>query len=105
MFVKTFVDTILYDVRDVEGDRLNRIGTVPVIMGLRKTRALLVAVNITLICMLPFMYGDVRTLVSILIVYGLAYTLYLMKKRNPQILDFLVEGEWMLATLFFLFYF
>ena len=105
MFVKTFVDTILYDVRDVEGDRLNRIGTVPVILGLRKTRALLVAVNITLICMLPFMYGDVRTLVSILIVYGLAYTLYLMKKRDPLILDFLVEGEWMLATLFFLFYF
>jgi len=105
MFVKTFVDTILYDVRDVEGDRLNRIGTVPVILGLRKTRALLVAVNITLICMLPFMYGDVITLVSILIVYGLAYTLYLMKKRDPLILDFLVEGEWMLATLFFLFYF
>lgn len=105
MFVKTFVDTILYDVRDVEGDRVNRIGTVPVILGLRKTRALLVAVNITLICMLPFMYGDVRTLVSILIVYGLAYTLYLMKKRDPLILDFLVEGEWMLATLFFLFYF
>jgi 4-hydroxybenzoate polyprenyltransferase len=105
MFVKTFVDTILYDVRDVEGDRLNGIGTVPVILGLRKTRALLVAVNITLICMLPFMYGDVITLVSILIVYGLAYTLYLMKKRDPLILDFLVEGEWMLATLFFLFYF
>jgi hypothetical protein len=51
------------------------------------------------------MYGDVITLVSILIVYGLAYTLYLMKKRDPLILDFLVEGEWMLATLFFLFYF
>lgn len=105
MFVKTFVDTILYDVRDVEGDRLNGIRTVPVILGVRKTRALLLAVNITLIGTLPFMHGDVRALISILIVYGLAYTHYLMKKRDPLVLDFLVEGEWMLATFFFLLYF
>lgn len=100
MFVKTFVDTVLYDMRDVEGDRLNCVRTIPVMLGIRKTTALLLAINSTLICILPFMHYDAKLLTAILITYGYAYIIYFMDEINPMVLDFLVEGEWMLATLF-----
>ena len=100
MFVKTFVDTVLYDMRDVEGDRLNGVRTIPAMLGNGKTTALLLAVNSTLLCVLPFMRGDVRLFTAILIAYGYAYILYFMDEVNPVVLDFLVEGEWMLATAF-----
>lgn len=102
MFVKTFVDTVLYDMRDVDGDRLNGVRTIPVMLGKGKTTALLLAANITLLSILPFMHGDVKLFTAILIAYGYAYILYFMKKIDPLELDFLVEGEWMLATAFLL---
>lgn len=100
MFVKTFVDTVLYDMRDVEGDRLNGVRTIPAMLGRGKTTALLLIANSTLLCILPFMHGEVRLFTAILIAYGYAYILYFMKIINPLELDFLVEGEWMLATVF-----
>lgn len=105
MFVKTFVDTVLYDMRDVEGDRMNRIRTVPVILGMRKTTAVLLAVNSTLLPLLLFMNGDVRLFTAIFIAYGYAYIVYFIDKIDPLALDFLVEGEWMLATFLILLYF
>ncbi|HPJ83752.1 MAG TPA: UbiA family prenyltransferase [Methanothrix sp.] len=104
MFVKTFVDTVLYDMRDVEGDRLNGVRTIPVMLGTRRTTVLLLAVNSTLLSLLPFMHGDVRLFTAVLIAYGFACILYFMNKRDPLVLDFLVEGEWMLATFFLLVY-
>ncbi len=104
MFVKTFVDTVLYDMRDVEGDKLNGVRTIPVMLGIRKTTALLLVVSGTLIFILPFMHGDIRLFAAILIAYGYAYIFYFMNNINYHVLDFLVEGEWMLATLFFFIY-
>jgi len=49
MFVATFVDCTLYDVRDVEGDKSNGIRTVPVILGTEKTTALLLAASVAMI--------------------------------------------------------
>jgi 4-hydroxybenzoate polyprenyltransferase len=105
MFVKTFVDTVLYDMRDIEGDRQNGVRTVPVMLGTRKTTALLLAANSTLLSALPFMHGEIRLLTIVLITYGYAYIVYFMKRIDPLMLDFLVEGEWMLATVFLLLYF
>jgi len=105
MFVKTFVDTVLYDMRDIEGDRQNGVRTVPVMLGMRKTTALLLAANSTLLSALPFMHGEIRLLTIVLITYGYAYIVYFMKRIDPLMLDFLVEGEWMLATVFLLLYF
>ncbi|MGC9515614.1 UbiA family prenyltransferase [Methanocrinis sp.] len=105
IFVKTFVDTALYDMRDVEGDRQNGVRTIPVILGTGRTTALLMAVNSTLLFIPAFMQGEVKLFTVILIVYGYAYILYFMKSRDPLVLDFLVEGEWMLATFLILLYF
>ncbi len=100
MFVKTFVDTVLYDMRDVEGDRVNGVRTVPVILGRGWATAGLLAVNSTLLPLLMFMQGDLRLFAALLIIYGYGYILYFRNEINPVFLDLLVEGEWMLATFF-----
>jgi 4-hydroxybenzoate polyprenyltransferase len=104
MLVKTLVDNILYDVRDIKGDKENGVRTMAAILGRRKTTALLLMINSTLLPLMFFARADIRPLMLLFTLYGYAYTLYFNKRRNPLALDFFVEGEWMLATIFLLFF-
>jgi 4-hydroxybenzoate polyprenyltransferase len=99
MLIKTFVDNILYDVRDVAGDRENGIKTMASLLGERKTLVILLAANSTLIPWLLLAPEAIRPLALALTIYGYAYIIYFSKKRNPLALDFFVEGEWMLITM------
>jgi len=105
MLVKTFVVAVLYDIRDVKGDRENGVKTIPVIIGSKKTTFALLALNSALLPLLLFMNGEMILFTTILIVYGYIYTFYFRTRRNPLLLDFLVEGEWMLATILYIIYF
>ena len=104
MLVKTFVVAVLYDIRDVKGDRENGVKTIPVIIGSKKTTFVLLSLNSTLLPLLLFMRGEMVLFTTILILYGYGYIYYFRKRRNPFILDFLVEGEWMLSTVFYIIY-
>lgn len=99
MFIKTFIDTVLYDMRDEAGDRINNVLTIPVLIGSRNTTKVLLLLNSTLIFILPWFEGLSRLLVLALVIYGFAYILYFNEHRDPLALDLCVEGEWMLATL------
>ena len=100
MFIKTFIDTVLYDIRDEAGDRINNVRTIPVIIGLENTTKVLLILNSTLLLGLPWFEGLTRHLVLSLVIYGYAYILYFRERRDPLFLDLCVEGEWMLASLF-----
>jgi len=100
MFIKTFIDTVLYDIRDEVGDRINCVRTIPVLIGPKNTTKVLLILNSTLILGLPWFEGLNRFLILSLIVYGYAYILYFRERRDPLLLDLCVEGEWMLASLF-----
>lgn len=99
LLVKTFIDTVLYDIRDVAGDREAGVRTMPVLLGERKTVVVLLALNSTLLPWLAFADSAIRSLAFVLTIYGYAYILYLRQRRNPLVLDILVEGEWMMATI------
>jgi len=99
MFIKTFIDTVLYDIRDEAGDRINNVRTIPVLIGQKNTTKVLLILNSTLILGLPWVEGLSRPLISSLIIYGYAYILYFRERRDPLLLDLCVEGEWMLASL------
>jgi 4-hydroxybenzoate polyprenyltransferase len=99
MLIKMFINTVLYDVRDVKGDILAGVRTIPVLMGTRKTTAILILLNSTLLPWLAFADNSIRPLAAILVIYGYAYILYFRVKRNPLALDFCVDGEWMLVTI------
>lgn len=99
IMVKVFINTVLYDVRDVKGDRENGIITMPTLLGARKTTAVLLALNCTLLPILSFMKGEVRLFMAALILYGYIYILYFSVRRDPLVLDFFVDGEWTVGII------
>ncbi len=54
--IKCFVNTVVFDVRDVEGDRKAKANTLPVVMGVEKTMLILLFINSTLFIWFFFMY-------------------------------------------------
>ncbi len=103
-FMKSIINTILFDVRDIEGDRLSGIRTIPVKLGVRKTRKLLLALNTTLLAWLltAFMLGYFDRYIPVLlfsILNGYVYILYFTSRTNPgKLLDVWVDGEWFYTT-------
>ena len=97
MLIKTFIDTVLYDVRDVKGDAESGVKTIPVIIGPRRTMGILLLLESTLLFTLPFIEATIRPLATMMIIFGFAYIIYFCERRNPLALDLCVEGEWMLA--------
>ena len=100
MLIKCFINTVLYDIRDEISDRINNVRTIPVLIGLKKTTKILLALDSTLLLCLPWLEGPSRPLALFLIIYGYAYILYFSERRDPLALDLFVDGEWMLASLF-----
>jgi 4-hydroxybenzoate polyprenyltransferase len=106
VFLKVFINTVLFDVRDVEGDRLAGTITIPVSLGRQKTRGLLLALNSTLIlwAALSVFQGLPYKYLSILagsIVYGYWYILRLCRDGTTiqKSVDWLVDGEWILIAI------
>jgi 4-hydroxybenzoate polyprenyltransferase len=97
--VKLFINAALYDIRDVKGDRENGIRTMPVLIGPKKTVGILLMLNTTLLPWLMYAASSIQLISAGLILYGYAYTLYFSVLRSPQLLDFFVDGEWMLVSM------
>ncbi|NJE06164.1 prenyltransferase [Thermococcus sp. M36] len=100
-FMKSMINTILFDVRDIEGDRANGIKTIPVKLGLRRSRNILIALNSTLVLwmLLAYSRGYFAGYMPVLvfsILNGYAYILYFARKRERpgKLLDVWVDGEW-----------
>ncbi|MGB9902980.1 UbiA family prenyltransferase [Methanothrix sp.] len=99
IFIKTFIDTVLYDIRDLAGDRISGVRTMPVILGEKLTVLLLLLLNTTILPVSLLLPGDGRGIALVLTLYGYAYIAYLRRRRDPVVLDMLVEGEWMMACV------
>jgi len=102
ILVKYFINTVLFDIRDVKGDRERGVKTMPVILGTRITFVVLLAINSTLLFLVPFAPDAVKVLMAAMVLYGYAIIIHFRKRRNPLQLDLLVDGEWVLATIFYI---
>jgi 4-hydroxybenzoate polyprenyltransferase and related prenyltransferases len=102
-FIKSFINTVLFDLMDVEGDKLTGAMTIPVVIGASRTIKLLLVLNTTLIVLI---YWAVTSgLFSVLIIpmifciiYGYAYILYFSGTKNRFRMDIMVDGEWILVV-------
>ena len=101
MLVKVFINAVLYDIRDVKGDRENKVRTMPVILGPVKTTAILLALNSTLLPCAARIEPMLRQLALAMILYGYVYIIYFAKSRSPISLDLLVDGQWIIASILF----
>ena len=100
-FMKSMINTIIFDVRDIEGDRINGIRTIPVVLGFERSRKLLILLNSTFVpwLILAYSLGYFREYIQVLIfavINGYAYILYFTRKgyRPGKALDVWVDGEW-----------
>jgi len=100
-FTKLFINTVIFDVRDIEGDGISGVRTIPVVLGRKKTKNILLFLNSTLIPWLAFSYhaGFFHQYLFVLIfaiAYGYGYILHFCKEglKIGKSLDLLVDGEW-----------
>jgi 4-hydroxybenzoate polyprenyltransferase len=102
LFIKLFINTVLFDVRDLEGDKKIGIKTIPVIWGVRKTKNFLLFLNTLLILWIfvafylnLFMIALPIILFSVIFDYWAIQRFCKVGHRNVYNYDILVDGEWM----------
>jgi len=106
-FIRVFMGSITFDVRDTEGDRMSGVKTIAVVFGRQKTKNLLLILNSTLIPWLAISYlsGFFHQYLLVLIfaiAYGYWYIIHFCKEglKIGKSLDLLVDGEWIPIVIF-----
>ena len=101
IFIQILVNTILCDVRDMDGDRASGVNTLPLALGLGTTRKLLFTVNSLLF---PWLLYCVRQGLFLeympALFFGMGYgymIIWAFSKRgcNRLLVELAVDGEWM----------
>ena len=104
-FVKSFVNSVVCDIRDIEGDTANGIRTIPVGIGKEKTKKILSALTFSII-----------PLISILLFYGLSLGYFITMafsminsywhinyvsntEEVSKYMSLLVHGEWIFVLV------
>jgi 4-hydroxybenzoate polyprenyltransferase len=89
-FLVIFIDTVLFDMRDIIGDRAAGVRTLPVIIGRVYTQMILILANI-----IVYAFSPVAAL------YGVFLIAYFRRERHSLRYDLLVDA-WMMWTVFML---
>ena len=104
-FLKSYINSVLFDVRDIEGDCINGVRTLPVFLGINKTKNLLLILNSINIfwVILSYFQGFFQEYLFILIfaiAYGYWYILHFCRegKKLGKSLDLLVDGEFIIIV-------
>jgi 4-hydroxybenzoate polyprenyltransferase len=107
IFLKIFIDTVLNDVRDIEGDHKTGVQTIPVFLGRNKTRNLLLLLNSTLVVWVvftlfqPIFYPYVFALIlSVLYGYWMILHFTRASAKTSRLQYSLVTGEWMILAIY-----
>jgi 4-hydroxybenzoate polyprenyltransferase len=105
IFIKIFVNAVIFDIRDIKGDKENNIKTVPVVIGRSKTKKMLFAIHSLLIpwLALSIYWGFFTRYLPVLvfcIIYGYWHIHYFCNtEKIPKFAtDILVDGEWILVA-------
>lgn len=103
IFLRLLVNTIFFDIKDIESDKKNKLKTIPVFFGRKKTLLFLYVINI--ISFTPIILGVYKNflpLFSLSLVVFYFYSLYYLrkiksKKINIQNLSYVIaDGEYLL---------
>ncbi len=99
VFLKLTINTIFFDMRDVKGDKKNGIKTVPVMLGMNKTRRLLYSVNVIVALFILFsvflkLIPKLGYFLFLSTFYNAAYIYLFDKHRNNRYLfEIMADGE------------
>ena len=106
IFINLIVNAVIFDIRDIEGDRKNNIKTIPVVIGRQKTKKMLLIIQSSLIpwLVISIYCGFFTRYLPVLIfciIYGYLYIHYFCntEKIPKYAADLLVDGEWILVAI------
>lgn len=107
VFLRLFLNTIYFDIKDIDDDKKNNLKTIPVLLGKRKTLKFLQVLNF--ITILPIVFGfifGVLPAFSLFLILFYFYSLwYLLKTSNLNIEKIrswsylMVDGEYIFWPL------
>jgi len=95
------VNTVLCDVRDMDGDMASGVDTLPISLGLAATRILLLTVNTLLLpwllyCITQGLFMEYMPALFFGVGYGyLIIWVFSEKGRDRLLVELAVDGEWM----------
>jgi 4-hydroxybenzoate polyprenyltransferase len=107
IFIQLLVNTVLCDVRDMDGDKTSGMDTIPLVLGLENTKRLLIGVNSLLIpwliyCMINGLFMNYVPALLFGIIYGYIIIYTFSRSNSDKLLvDLAVDGEW-IPLLFFM---
>lgn len=100
VFLRVFVNTVVFDIRDIEGDRSADVNTIPVVYGIRKTKSLLYILNlaVALVVVVSVMSDVLPRLAYFLLpssLYAHAYIVLAdhVRFNRGLLFDIVVDGE------------
>jgi len=103
-FLKLFINTVIFDVRDVYGDKTLNINTIPVKIGVNSTKKLLHSLNIAILAIIfAGVYMNIFTkylpVLLFSVVYAYLYIRFSDRISYKLLYDLLVDGEWIYLAL------
>jgi 4-hydroxybenzoate polyprenyltransferase len=100
VFTQILVNTIIFDTLDVNGDRASGIKTVPLALGLKRTKTLLLAINASFVLWLSYcVFSGVFVHYLVTLAFGVVFEAlliwYFFRSNRPRLhAELLVDGEW-----------
>ena len=108
-FSLVFINTVLFDMRDVEGDRLTGVRTIPVCIGIPNTTRLLTLVNVIFGASVVFLlWGEIPLMYLVLIIAGIFYAQWYIRNyqqisQSNLLCDLIADGQFIALGLFMIF--
>jgi len=104
IFLKVFGNTVTSDIRDVTGDTVHDIRTIPIKFGIANTKKILTLINLVSFCIIIvsvlynlLTYG--AYLVSLVVIYTQIYVYFISKTNIRFLTDVLADGEFIVMCL------
>jgi 4-hydroxybenzoate polyprenyltransferase len=105
-FSLVFINTVLFDIRDLEGDRAAGVSTIPVLLGIPRTKTLLTLVNVIFgiavlsILLLSHISPVYICLIVIGMIYAQAYILLYQNVSTGNLrCDIIADGQFIVLGL------
>ena len=101
LFAQILVNTIIFDALDIKGDLVSGITTVPIALGLKNTKKLLLIINGFLViwllcCLLTGVFVNLISTLVFGVVYEYGLIWYFLRRDRPRFhAELMVDGEWL----------
>jgi 4-hydroxybenzoate polyprenyltransferase len=99
MLIKDFINSTLCDLKDVKGDMQSGVRTIPVVLGPKKTKRVLLAMSSMLLPLLFLVKSKTLIMMALLIFNEYLLIFSFNESSHPTILEFFVDGEWLLICM------